>query len=168
MTGLSRAQVTRLIAQYSQGEEVQAKSYRRRRFPTLYTRADTALLAGVDEAHETLSGPATQKILQREFHDFGDRRYQRLARISVAELSRLRKTAAYGKPRMVYRPTRPVQVAIGERRAPRPEGPPRDARVDTVPHAGMEGGKGIYHINALEEVTQWDVAAATTQISEEA
>ena len=32
-----------------------------------YTRADIELLAAVDEAHETLSGPATQKILYREF-----------------------------------------------------------------------------------------------------
>jgi transposase InsO family protein len=168
MTGLSRAQVTRLITQYSQGEEVKAKSYRRRRFPTLYTRADTALLAGVDEAHETLSGPATQKILQREFHDFGDQRYQRLARISVAQLYRLRNTAAYRKQRMVYRPTRPVQVAIGERRAPRPEGRPGYVRVDTVHQGDLEGVKGMYHINAVDEVTQWEVVGATAQISEAA
>ena len=100
MTGLSRAQGTRLISQYLQGEEVKLKPYRRRRFPTLYTRADAELLAGVDEAHETLSGPATQKILQREFYDFGDPRYQRLARISVAQLYRLRRSAAYRKRRM--------------------------------------------------------------------
>jgi hypothetical protein len=66
MTGLSRAQITRLITQYQQGEPVRPKPYRRRRFATRYTRADIELLAQVDEAHETLSGPATQKILQRE------------------------------------------------------------------------------------------------------
>ena len=51
---------------------------------TLGQQNYSELLAKVDEAHETLSGPATQKILQREFYDFGDQRYERLARLSVA------------------------------------------------------------------------------------
>src|SRR5689334_9358188 len=76
MMGLSRAQVTRIIKLYVEGNAVQPKSYRRHRFPTRYTAADIELLAEVDEAHESLSGPATQKILQREFHDYGDARYQ--------------------------------------------------------------------------------------------
>jgi hypothetical protein len=58
MTGLSRAQVTRLIARYRVSGELQPAHYRRHRFPQRYTRADIVLLATVDEAHETLSGPA--------------------------------------------------------------------------------------------------------------
>jgi hypothetical protein len=77
-TGLSHAQIARLITQYGQAGEVRLKRSRRRRFPTVYSSADVALLAQVDEAHETLSGPATQKILQRQFHDYGDPAYQRL------------------------------------------------------------------------------------------
>jgi len=60
MTGLSRAQVARLIARYRAHGEVQASTYRRHRFPQRYTRADIELLATVDGAHETLSGPATR------------------------------------------------------------------------------------------------------------
>ena len=168
MTGLSRAQLTRLVAQYQQGEEVKPKAYRRRRFPTRYTRADIELMACVDEAHETLSGPATQKILQREFYDFGDLRYERLARISVAQLYRVRKTAAYRKRYLSYQPTRPVQVAIGERRAPRPGGRSGYLRVDTVHQGDREGVKGVYHVNAVDEVTQWQVVGATDQISQAA
>ena len=59
MTGLSRAQITRLIARYAASGRVQVTVYRRRRFAELYTRADIELLASVDEAHEMLSGPAT-------------------------------------------------------------------------------------------------------------
>jgi hypothetical protein len=66
ISGLSRAQVTRLIALYTASGRVQATVYRRRRFPQRYTRADIELLASVDEAHETLSGPATRRILERE------------------------------------------------------------------------------------------------------
>jgi hypothetical protein len=68
----------------------------------------------VDAAHETLSGPATQKILYREFHDFGDPRWERLARLSVAQLYRLRQSRTYRQKHIAYQPTRPTQVAIGE------------------------------------------------------
>ena len=86
MTGLSRAQVTRLIGRYHESGLVKEHGYRRHRFVCRYTAADIQLLAGVDEAHETLSGPATQKILYREFHDYGDQRYQRLSSISVPHI----------------------------------------------------------------------------------
>src|ERR1035437_4830393 len=65
MTGLSRAQGTRMIARYTASGRVQLTVYRRRRFSERYTRADIELLASVDEAHETLSGPATRRILER-------------------------------------------------------------------------------------------------------
>lgn len=168
MTGLSRAQITRLVRQYLLDGEVKAQRYRRRRFATVYTAGDVELLAGVDEAHETLSGPATQRILQREFHDFGDRRYQRVAQISVAQLYRLRKSRGYRKHRIVYQGTRPAKVAIGERRRPQPEGRPGYLRVDTVHQGDRDGVKGVYHINAVDEVTQWQVVGATAQISEAA
>jgi len=167
MTGLSRAQVTRLITLYQAGEPVQPKRYRRRRFPTRYTRADIELLASLDEAHETLSGPATAKLLERAYYDFGDQAYARLSQLSVAHLYRLRQTRAYRQRRVDYHPTRPTAVAIGERRAPRPEGRPGYLRVDTV-HQGdhVDGTKGVYHINAVDEVTQWEVLGAALQISE--
>src|SRR5437016_10214309 len=63
MTGLSRSQMTRLIGQYLNTGNIKEKEYKRRRFPSVYTRADITLLAEVDEAHETMSRPATQKIL---------------------------------------------------------------------------------------------------------
>ena len=62
MTGLSRAQVTRLITLYVGGEEIKAKPYRRNSFSKRYTREDVELLADMDEAHECLSGPATKKL----------------------------------------------------------------------------------------------------------
>ena len=166
MTGLSRAQITRLITRYGEDGEVRVKRSRRHHFPTVYRREDVALLVSVDEAHETLSGPATQKILQRQIYDFGDQHYQRLAEISVAQIYRLRQSAGYRKQRVVYQGTRAVQVAIGKRRAPQPEGRPGYLRVDTVHQGDRDGVKGVYHINAVDEVTQWEVVSATAQISE--
>ena len=166
MTGLSRAQITRLIQLYASGERVEPKPYRRHRFLTTYTREDIELLARVDEAHETLSGPATQKILYREYHEFGNVKFERLARLSSAQLYRLRASQRYRQHRIAYQPTRPTQVAIGERRAPQPEGRPGYLRVDTVHQGDKDGVKGVYHINAVDEVTQWQVVGATAQISE--
>jgi transposase InsO family protein len=166
MTGLSRAQVTRLIAQYRDQGTIQEKGYNRRRFPSVYTRADINLLAEVDEAHETLSGPATQKILYREYHDYGDLEYQRLCRISIPHIYNLRKSGTYRKRRVVYQATRPVSVSIGERRKPDPQGRPGYLRVDSVHQGDRDGAKGVYHINAVDEVTQWQIVGATEQISE--
>lgn len=166
MTGLSRAQVTRLIGRYREGEEVKVRAYRRHRFPSRYTAADCELLSKVDEAHGTLSGPATQKILEREFYDYGDARYQRLAQISVAHIYNLRRSRIYRQGRISYQVTKPSPVSIGERRAPKPEGRPGYLRVDTVHQGDAEGVKGVYHINAVDEVTQWQVIGATAQISE--
>ena len=166
MTGLSRAQSTRLLRMYVRGEEVKPKPYRRHRFRQRYQREDIELLAEVDEAHETLSGPATQKILQRAYYDFHELRYERLARLSVAQLYRLRQSRTYRQRRVAYQPTRPTPVSIGARRRPEPNGRPGYLRVDTVHQGDLDGVKGVYHINAVDEVTQWQVVGATAQISE--
>jgi hypothetical protein len=122
MTGLGRAQVTRLIGRYKEDGEVKERSYKRNRFEVRYTAADIEVLAAVDESHEMLSGPATQKILYREFHEYGAEEYERLASISVPHIYNLRKSAAYRRKRIFYQKTRPVKVAIGERRRPGPQG----------------------------------------------
>jgi len=166
MTGLSRAQTTRMLGQYLQGEEIKPKLYRRHRFTKRYTREDVELLAAIDEAHDTLSGPATQKLLQRACYDFGEKKYQRLARLSVAQLYRLRQSREYRERWIRYEATRPTKVAIGERRRPEPNGRPGFLRVDTVHQGDLDGVKGVYHINAVDEVTQWQVVGATSQISE--
>ncbi|NWF85986.1 MAG: transposase family protein [Bryobacteraceae bacterium] len=166
MTGLSRAQATRLITQYLGGEAVKPKTYRRRRFPSVYTGSDAELLAAVDEAHEILSGPATQKILYREYYDYKDGRYERLARISVAQLYRLRKSQKYRRRRVHYEKTKPAAVGIGERRKPESQGLPGYIRIDCVHQGDLDGEKGLYHINAVDEVTQWEVVGAAPYISE--
>jgi transposase InsO family protein len=166
MTGLSRAQGTRLIALYTATGRVQAPIYRRRRFPQRYTRADIELLASVDEAHETLSGPATRRILEREHELYKRLEYARLAEISVAHLYNLRHSQRYRERLLNYTKTRPTAVSIGERRKPQPQGQPGFLRLDTVHQGDQPDAKGVYHINAVDEVTQWQVAGSTPRISE--
>jgi transposase InsO family protein len=166
MTGLSRAQVTRLITSYTGTGRVKAASYERRKFAARYSKADVELLAYVDKSHGNLSGPATKRILEREFSEYGQSAYERVSGISVAQIYRFRNAAIYRKRNTSYQPTRPTPIPIGERRKPRPQGRPGYLRIDTVHQGDRDGVKGVYHINAVDEVTQWEIVAATPQISE--
>jgi transposase InsO family protein len=166
MTGLSRAQTARLITSYLETGRVQAVIYQRAKFATRYTAADLDLLAYVDKAHGNLSGPATKRILQREYAEYGQAAYQQISQISVAQLYRLRNSAPYQRRNTTYQPTRPVVVRIGERRKPVPNGSPGYLRIDTVHQGDQDGRKGIYHINAVDQVTQWEIVACLPKISE--
>jgi len=166
MTGRSRAQVTRWIAAYGKTGRVKAAAYQRTKFPARYNATDVNLLAYVDKAHGNLSGPATRRILEREFSEYGQAAYRRLATISVAHLYRLRNSEAYRKRNASYQPTRPTPIPIGQRRKPQPHGAPGYLRIDTVHQGDHQGRKGLYHINAVDQVTQWEIVAAASQISE--
>jgi transposase InsO family protein len=166
MTGMSRAQVTRLIGRYIASGRVGVRAYRRHRFAARYTMADVELLASVDEAHETLSGPATRRILEREYQQYGKQEYARLASISVSHIYNLRRERGYRQRRLNYVKTKPTGVTIAERRRPNPQGQPGYLRVDTVHQGDQNGAKGVFHINAVDEVTQWQIVAATERISE--
>jgi transposase InsO family protein len=166
VTGLSASQTTRLIRGFLDQGVVRIGPYQRHSFRARYTAEDIALLAEVDRAHERLSGPATRRILEREYTQFGQPQYERLAHISVSHLYNLRASARYRNQAAVFEPTRPSAIAIGERRRPDPRGRPGYLRVDTVHQGDWEGAKGVYHINAVDAVTQWQVVGCTSKISE--
>ncbi|MCR4392630.1 MAG: integrase [Candidatus Acetothermia bacterium] len=161
MTGYSPAQLTRLIAQYRRTGHVQLRGYKRHRFPVKFTRDDQALLAEVDNAHDHLSGAATQAILRREYTVFGRR-----STISVAHLYRLRQGFAYRQRSLTVHRTKPTTVRIGERRKPNPQGQAGYLRVDTVHQGDRDGEKGVYHVNTIDEVTQWENLGCVARISE--
>jgi transposase InsO family protein len=139
----------------------------RLRFPRKYTDRDITLLAETDRAHEWLSGPATRCILRREYEQFGKQQFARLAGISTAHLYNLRRSLRYRKVAARFEPTRPSPVSIGERRRPDPQNRPGYLRVDTVHQGDLDGVKGVYHINAVDAVTQWQVVGCVSRISEQ-
>ena len=166
VTGRSRAQITRLINQWMEARTIQAKRPTRRRFPTRYTDEDARLLAEVDAAHEELAGPAVRRILRREYEVFSRPEYERLAGISVSHLYNLRRSKAYRQVRVRVEHTRASKVNIGERRKPQPLGRPGFLRVDTVHQGSQDGRPGLYHINAVDTVTQWQVVGCVETICE--
>ena len=167
LTGYSRQHLSRLIAQYrgsgSLKPRVRASSTS---FVCKYGPADVALLAEIDRLHDTLSGPATKVLLRRAFATFGDQRFARLANLSVSHLYNLRASEPYRQQRVLWTRTRASPVAIGVRKAPAPQGLPGYIRIDTVHQGDQDGMKGVYHINAVDIVTQWQLVAAVERISE--
>lgn len=166
ISGLSRAQLTRLIRRWMETRRIERKPARRPNFGRHYTEADIGLLAEVDAVHEDLSGPAVRHLLKREFEVYGNEKFRRLAGISASHIYNLRKSAGYGKLRGRVHHTQGRQVSIGERRQPDPKGLPGYLRVDTV-HQGQHDGKpGVYHLNAVDTVTQWQVVGCLATICE--
>ena len=106
-TGLSRAQVTRLVCQYKVSGAIQARKSAGRKFGARYGPKDIALLAEVDEAHETLSGPATRRLLDRGWTEYADARYENMAKISASHIYNLRKRRMYRERRSTFEKTRP-------------------------------------------------------------
>lgn len=167
ISGYSRQQTTRLIRRYRDREKLTWEVSPSKGFVSRYTMEDLRLLAEMDSLHDTPSGPAVKKLCERAWQQFGDQRYERLAGISVAHLYNLRKRSEYCKVRIVHEKTRPTKNMIGVRRKPDPQGRPGFIRIDTVHQGDKDGQKGLYHINAGDEVTQFEVVFTVERISEQ-
>jgi transposase InsO family protein len=166
ITGYSRAQVSRLIGRYNRSGQLRRKEYRRHRFEGKYTHQDIELLARTDELHGWLSGPATRRILEREWQVFGNDDYRSISRISISHLYNLRRNSRYRAITTRYTKTKPSVSRIGERMKPDPQGMPGYIRIDSVHQGDRDGEKGVYHINVVDEVTQWEIVTSVERISE--
>ena len=71
------------------------------------------------------------------------------------------------KQRRTFEKTKYRNVSIGERRPPNSEGKPGYIRVDTVHQGDQDGVKGVYHINAVDEISQFEVVLSCQKISEQ-
>jgi transposase InsO family protein len=166
-SGYSPQQLTRLVGRARDGTAL-AKRYRApiHGFARKFGPADVALLAHTDALHGTLSGPATKCLMQRAYTLYGDVRYQRLAGLSVSHLYNLRAQAGYQAQRLHWSKTRGQATPIGMRRAPAPGGRPGFIRIDSVHQGDQDGAKGLYHINAVDCLTQFELVATCERISE--
>jgi hypothetical protein len=78
----------------------------------------------------------------------------------------LRASPGYKKHRQVFTKTQSRKVNIGERRKPKPNGQTGYIRIDSVHQGDLDKQKGVYHINAADEVTQFEMVASVEKISE--
>jgi transposase InsO family protein len=166
MTGISKAQLGRLVALKKRTGIMSLSIKRKHCFPRKYNAIDIALLIKTDNAHNRLSGPATVKILQREYEVFNRKEYANISNISSSHIYNLRNTRQYESCSLTHAKTKSVSVSIGERKKPCPNGIPGYIRVDSVHQGDLERAKGIYHINMVDEVTQFEVSGSVERISE--
>lgn len=165
-SGYSRSQLTRHIQQYQTNHWIGKKNSAKTTFPKRYTNEDILLLVKTDTMHQQLSGSTTKKLFERAYHVYSDEAYVRLASISVAHIYNLRKSTFYQRQRRHFTKTQYTAVNIGERRKPQPNGKPGYIRIDTVHQGDKDKIKGVYHINAVDEVTQFQVVVSVERISE--
>jgi transposase InsO family protein len=166
VSGYSRQTVTRLVAQYQASGKLQRRQRTLAGFVRYYSDEDTRLLAELDELHATPCGAAAKKLCERMYRVHGDGRYAALSHISVFHLYNLRKATGYRRQRRHFDKTRPTRSQIAQRRKPDPQGQPGYLRLDTVHQGDLDGIKGVYHINAVDEVTQFQCVFSVERISE--
>jgi transposase InsO family protein len=166
VSGYSRSQVARLIRSYIQRGQLRKTQYKRHCFSKHYTMEDIFLLARTDDLHDYLSGPATRKIMEREWAAYGHTEFRNISGISIAHLYNLRRSHFYRNVNKRYTKTKPTILSIGERAKPSPGGNPGYIRIDTVHQGDYQNKKGVYHINSVDEVIQWEIVASVEKIAE--
>lgn len=167
VTGYSRQQLTRMIKQHDEKGYLRPRQKTVNGFETVYSKKDVSLLAKVDQRHDTPNGFMVKKLCERAYEEFDEEEYERLSKISVAHIYNLRKSSGYKKHRCNFEKTKSQKgVKIGERRKPINNGKPGYIRIDTVHQGDLDGCKGVYHINAVDEVTQFEVVMSVEKISE--
>ena len=166
ISGYSRQQLTRLVARYRDTGRLQRQQRTVAGFKKKYSDQDIRLLAAMDERHETPCGHTLKKLCERASVIHGDTDYQVLSKISVSHLYNLRKSSTYQRQRRHFEKTRSRVSTLGERRKPDPDGQPGFLRIDTVHQGDQDKQKGVYHINAVDEVTQFEAVCSVEKISE--
>lgn len=166
-TGLSRDRVKHLLTTYvkNKGRIVYQKG-NKNTFRTKYTSFDIARLLETDNALRRMSGNATVHVFARMYDVYGDKRYEQLSNLSVSHLYNLRETRQYQSQSLTISGTRSVTVPIGKRKKPETLGKPGFLRVDSVHQGDLGKIKGVYYINLVDEVTQWEIIACVPNIGE--
>lgn len=155
-TGYKRAQLFRLVKRAVKGK-LTRKVYVRKNPKITYTSRDIKLLEQTDEYHLRLSSLATKELLRREYTIFRRNRYENISKVSVSHINNLRHSGVY-KSSWVN-PTKARIINIGKTQKPENNDIPGSIRVDTVHQ------RDVYHINAVDEITQWEIVIGVPQIT---
>ena len=168
ITKRSRPQIKKLIKKKRKVGKIRLIETNKNSFPVLYNPSDIARLIETDNAHGRLSGPATKTILEREYLKFGKENYERISHISIPHIYNIRKGNRQYKSNILFiSHTQAVKRNIGKRSKPHPMGKPGYLRVDSVHQGDLDKQKGVYYINMVDEVTQWEVIGCVEGISEQ-
>lgn len=167
ITKLSNRQLSRLILRKRIEGRIKTKYDRCNKFRKKYKDKDISLLVKTDNIHMRRNGYATKENLIREFSLYGNNTFKHISEISVSHIYNLRNySKVYDRDCLTYTKTMKVSTNIGERRKPINYGIPGHLRIDSVHQGDKDGEKGVYFINIIDEVTQWEFVACIQGISE--
>lgn len=157
ITGYKHTQLFRLINRAEKGT-LKRVPYHRIHPHRIYTSRDIKLLEKTDELHLRLSDMATKEILRREYERFGHQEFQTISRVSHSHIDNLRDAPIYKNSWVNH--TKARVVPIGITMPPENMGKPGSIRVDAVHQSE------VFHINSVDEMTQWEIIVCVPQISE--
>lgn len=167
-TGYSKGHLKRMAYKWRNGTLAYNPARKRHKFTKKYFPKDIALLIKTDVAQNCLSAEATKIILEREYGKFKRAEYATIAKISPAHIYNIRNNNRQynSSEAKFFHKTKKSNVDIGVRRKPRPNGKPGYVRIDTVHQGDYLENKGVYHINIVDEVTQYEFVATVEKITE--
>ena len=165
ITGYSPSQLSRLISKHKKTGKVDWKPATNNGFCQKYSHKDIESLVAIDERHDRPCGQTIKVLCQRAVDLFDEKEYENLANISVSHIYNLRASKTYKNKRIHFEKTQSKKSTIGIRQKPRPEGKPGYIRIDSVHQGDQDKQKGVYHINAVDEVTQFEVVCTVPQIT---
>ena len=167
MSHYSKAQINRLIQEYKKLGVVEWNEYIRNPKKKKYTEEEIKLLAQSDELHGY--GNANALKCRLKLMSPMDQRYTNISEISPAYIYKLRRLNSYLKHTQYYSKTTADSskkaTQIARREKPNPQGIPGHLRIDTVHQGDKDKIKGVYHINIICEVTQYEFVMAVPEIT---
>jgi hypothetical protein len=166
-SGYTESHIDHLIARWKKRSILRRVTRTQPEFERVYTSIDIALLAEVTLAYRHQNGKALKEVCRAMYYTYNDLRFERLSKISVSRLYDLKKTQVFISRAGIYTKTKATVIPIGERKKPFPLGKPGYIRVDSVHQGDLDKEKGVYHVNLVDEVTQWEVAVCVEGISEQ-
>jgi transposase InsO family protein len=141
ITGWSKSHIKRLVGLSIKGKlHYKPPQRNRTSFTKKYTTEDIALIAEFDNYTRRSNANAL-------IHNF-------------------RKTNLYRNCSQTFTRTNSVQNTIGVRTKPRPNGQPGFLRVDSVHGGDKNGKKGMYYVNFVDEVLQWEIVISVATITQ--
>ena len=158
ITGYKHTQLFRLIDRLEKVGKLLKKNYHRIKPARIYSTSDIKRLEETDELHLRLSEDATKEILRREYEIFGHLKYRTVSEISHGHITNLRHCPIYKSSWINH--TKARQIPIGMTQPPQNFGKPGSIRIDSVSQ------KDVYHINSVDEITQWEIVFCVPQLSE--
>lgn len=167
VTGWSNPHVKKLVGLAVKGKlQYNSPQATETSFSRKYTDGDIELLADFDNLTRRINANALVCNFRRMYEVFNDQRFVRLKDISASHIYNLRSTEIYRYKASTFTRTNPIQNGIGLRQKPEPNGDLGFLRVDSV-HGGDENGvKGMYYVNFVDEVLQWEIVIAVPDLTQ--